>query len=211
MNSGNKKEFLELITGLAECFDKKIGSAAIEFYWQAVKNMSISDFRATVNEVAKTAKFFPRPSELCGYATGRAWMELDDIANVEAAKVLNAIHRHGSYESVCFDDPVTQAVISQCFSGWPKMCLDLVESEEKWFLKDFAKLYASFAKAKIELRGRLAGQFEIENTANGFGFDQDVKYIGDIERAKHIENKADREAVSCDPPAKLIELSRGIG
>ena len=88
---------------------------------------------------------------------------LEDRACVEAGNVLQAVKRVGAYNSVKFDDPVTQAVISQGFGGWVKLCNELKSTEEKWFQKDFVRIYQAYAREGIKHNGHLAGQIETEN------------------------------------------------
>lgn len=108
----------------------------------------------------------PTPADFLEYLGGGS---IEDRAEVEAGKVLQAIGKHGAYNSVVFDDPTTQAVIVQAYGGWAQMCADCgVEESEKWFRVNFAKTWASYKRQRVEVFGVLAGIFEIQNTANGF-------------------------------------------
>ena len=90
---------------------------------------------------------------------------VEDMAEVEAGKVLAAIGEHGSYASVVFDDPVTQAVIVRAYGGWVKLCAECgAQESEKWFRKDFAKTWAAYSRQGIRQNGCLAHYASLRKT-----------------------------------------------
>ena len=210
MDKADYSEFFERMTAVAEYFDKKLSPMAYDIYWNALKDISIDQFKFAVSEIARKSRFFPKACEIIECATGKSGMTFAETADTEAAKVLTAIRQLGSYESVCFDDPVTQAVIAQAYSGWPKMCSELMAHEEKWFLKDFARLYVSFAKGNIKQYGRLCGIIERDNASNGYDTEIKIRYIGNTSKAKQIEATKNPTDDICASP-KLIELAKMVG
>jgi len=160
----------------AEVFDKDLSEFAVAAYYQTLKNYPIEDVEKVISNAMGSSKFFPRPVELIELLTGSP-QDIADRAEVEALKVLCAIRRFGGHKSVSFDDSTTAAVISQGYGGWHKLA-DMLESDSKWFPKDFSRIYQAFARQGIQLNGHLPGLHEIQNTANGFEFNDQPILIG---------------------------------
>ena len=107
----------------------------------------------------------PTVAELLEHVRGGS---VEDKAEVEVGKVLTAISEHGSYASVVFDDAVAQAVIVQAYGGRVKLCADCgTEEPEKWFRKDFARIWAAYCRQGVQQHGHLAGRTEIANGSKG--------------------------------------------
>ncbi len=188
MNKQDKNKFLELFTGLCEVKNKNFSQVLLSVYFEALKEYSIEDIEKSINNAIKFGKFpvIPQPAELIEYITGGS-QSIEDRATIQASIVLRSIRRIGGYTSICFDDSVTNAVIEQAFSGWFKLCSELKESDEKWFLKDFAKIYQSFSRNNIKHNGRLIGREEQVNISNGYNSKINTVYIGDQEKAKQLD------------------------
>jgi ribosomal protein S8 len=71
------------------------------------------------------------------------------------------------------------AVISTGFGGWVQMCTELMVDQEKWFQKDFSKIYSAYAKQNIKHQGYLSGLHEIQNQSNGKDIKPQIEYVGD--------------------------------
>ena len=191
-----------MFTGLCDVFDKRYSDSLLSAYHTALAKYPLCDVAAAIETAISTCRFFPRPAELIEIITGGA-RHLEDMAIVEANKTLAAVKRIGRYTSVCFSDPITQAVICGVFGGWVKMCADLTSDTEKWFLKDFEKTYRAYARQKITQSGRLVGLIEANNSASGIKTDTPVVLIGDIKKA------ADNLRIGGDK-ARLIDITSGV-
>jgi len=185
-----RKIFAELFTALCELFDKKLSVVLTDIYFKTLEKYTVEQIQAAFDLAFVACKFFPKPSDFIEFITG-GQEKLDSEADIEAAKVLKAIKTYGAYNSVCFDNAITQAVITQHFGGWVKICQELTEETEKWFLKDFPKYYKSYSREGLKHFGKLCGIHEINNSANGLGYVHPVAYIGNVQKAKMIENKQD--------------------
>jgi hypothetical protein len=149
---------------MGELFDKKISTALTDAYWIALEPFDDRACENAFKRLIATSKFFPRPADFIDLMV----VKNVDMAEVEATKVLKAIKTLGAYQSVRFDDPVTTAVIQDSFGGWIRLCGDLTEAKESWFIKDFVRAYQAFAKQGITHDGQLAGIVERDNGAHGF-------------------------------------------
>jgi len=178
-------KFAGAIGTVAEVFGKELTIALTTAYMRTLERFSMQEVESAFGKAMTTMRFFPKPVELIELITG----SVGDIAEIEAAKVLEAIKRNGGNASVVFDNATSQAVIVQAFGGWVKMCRELMASDEKWFMKDFIRTYQAYARQGIEHRGHLAGHTEIQNSAANFTKHLPAPVlVGDVVKAKQIAN-----------------------
>lgn len=184
MTEKDKKEFAAIMYALAENFSATLTKAGLVFRFEALKEYSIEQVRSAALSIVKTRKFLKMPTiaEFIEHIEGGS---VDDIALVEATKVLEAVKAHGAYKSVVFDNPVTQAVVEYTFGGWVKLNEELSAKDEKWFLKDFEKSYMSFSKQNVKLGGVLMGITDHQNALYGYKKSQPV-CIGDPKKAEAV-------------------------
>ena len=162
------ESFSNMIIGVADCYGQTLTEQGIAMRFKLLEQYDYRDVERAALSIMASRKYtsMPTPAEFLEHLGGG---NVEDIAEVEAAKVIRAIGEHGNYNSVVFDDPTTQAVIDRAYGGWPKLCEDCgVEESEKWFRKEFAKVYATYRRQGVQHFGVLAGLHEIENTARGF-------------------------------------------
>ncbi len=154
------------MAGLGETFDKNITETLSDIYWGAIKKFSDEQCKIAFNRALVQCKFFPKPVEIIELMAEGG--KLEDVAQLQADIVINAIRRVGHYQSVKFKDTTTTAVIQNCYGGWLKMCNELLEASEHWFRKDFIKYYQAYSRQNITSNEILYGYVYLENTANGF-------------------------------------------
>lgn len=167
MNDQDFDDFVNAIGTLAELYDKKLSPSLLKMYFQALSQFDIVQFQAAVGNAMMTMKFFPKPVELIELITGGP-SSTADTAEVEFAKVVDAVRKHGAYQTVRFDDPVTTAVILRGFGGWVKICDDMTEDQTKWFRKDFVRMYTAFKNQGVVLRENLIGIHDAQNQVAGY-------------------------------------------
>lgn len=160
--------FDALIQGVADCYGQTLTAQGIALRFKMLSQFDYVEVEKAALSIMASRKYtsMPTPADFLEYLGGGS---VEDRAEVEAGKVLQAIGKHGGYSSVVFDDPTTQAVIVQAYGGWAQMCAECgVEESEKWFRVNFAKTWAAYKRQGVQVFGVLAGIFEIQNTANGF-------------------------------------------
>ncbi len=207
MTDADRQEFAMLMTGIAENFGAQLSKPGMVLRFDALRGFSIEQVRAACNSVIRTRKYrqMPTTAEFLEHLEGG---NVEDLAMMEAAKVLQAIKGVGGYRSVAFDNATTQAVIEYGFGGWVKMCADLDADKEHWFLKDFAKTYGAYSRQGVSLTGHLAGRSEIANGAGIYADKVRLELIGDHVKALAIAQAEDaptprlgavsaREALGC--------------
>ena len=198
MNAQDMPRFASSLMAMATVFDKSITPQVTEIYFRTLEKFTADEVEKGISKACSTLKFFPKPVELIDCISGGTG-NLADKAMVEACRVLEAIKNIGTYKTVCFDDAVTQAVITQQFGGWAKFG-DLLVDSEKWFIKDFCMGYQAFARQSVRHYGALPGLSQLHNAHTGRERKEDVVYIGDVEKAKAIHAQG-----------KLEELPAGDG
>ncbi len=162
MDNKDAKQFFSIMTRVADIFDAELSERKQKSYFEILSEYTIDQVRDAFNRACRQCKFFPKPAEIIEFITGTG-ADVEAIAHKEAAKVLEAIRRIGGYNSVKFDDPTTAAVILYGFGGWEKLCNDRLESENKWFIIEFVKLYKSYKATRMEVRHSLGGIWENNN------------------------------------------------
>lgn len=198
MNAQDMPRFASSLMAMATVFEKSITPQVTEIYFRTLEKFTADEVEHGISKACASLKFFPKPVELIDCITGGSG-NLADRAMVEACRVLETIKHVGTYKTVCFDDAVTQAVITQQFGGWAKFGDMLVDSE-KWFIKDFCMGYQAFARQNVRHYGALPGITHFQNALTGRERDEKPVYIGDVEKAKAIHAQG-----------KLTELPAGEG
>lgn len=153
----DRMSFEAIMQGLAENFSATLSTNGIAMRFEALRKFSIEQVRDAALAMVATQKFkaMPTIADFVEYFQGGS---ADDIAQYQASIVWDAVKKYGGNRTVCFDDPITQAVIVRAFGGWQKMCSELQVDQQKWFIKDFVKAYGAFARQGIKEFGALPGR-----------------------------------------------------
>lgn len=184
MTNQDMPRFISAMTAMSVVFKEPLSQPLVETYFRVLSGFDADQVDAGISKAISTLKFWPKPVELVECISGGG-LRLEDKAQVEACRVLEAIKSIGTYSSVAFDDAVTQAVIVQQFGGWAKFS-EMRAVDEKWFVKDFAAAYQAFARANVKHYGALSGVASCQNALTGRPHDEKPVYIGDVEKAKAI-------------------------
>lgn len=199
-------QFANAMMGLAENYGQTISPEGVALRFRALSAHPISEVMQATMGLLASRKYttMPTVADFMEHLGGGA---VQDIAEVEAGKVVDAVRMIGGYRSVAFDDAVTQAVIEQGFGGWAKLNEELTDEGMAWFRKDFARMYQSFAKQGVKLHGHLAGLAEIQNTANGLPqFVQPPALVGDRQKALVIAATPSERAIAMQGDGEAMSL-----
>ena len=167
MNNESRKRFATILYSVAELHGKELSPNLIEMYFKSLERFSIEEVEKAFSRAFTETKWFPKPMDIIEFITGKGG-NIDDIAMVEADKVINAMRHVGAYKSVMFDDPVTSAVINQGYGGWIKICNERMEDDNKWFRIEFIKIYKAYAARGVKYTGKLIGIHEDSNLQLGY-------------------------------------------
>lgn len=146
----HRLEFASIIESLGVVYDRQITDDMLAVYFECLRDIPIWRLKAIAASHVACNRFWPTPSELRGVNPSadavRAW----DTANA-------AIHIHGMYRHVDFDDSVVNATIRH-LGGWPEFCAR-DPKDETWTRKEFIQTYKSLAASGLtaEQAAPLAG------------------------------------------------------
>ena len=152
----DKEQFSMIMIGMAENFNAQLSPTGIAMRFECLREHSVETIQQAALSIVKSRKYTNMPTvadfeEFLG--GGRA----EDIAEVQSGIVIEATTNHGGYANICFDDPVTQAVIFNGFGGWSKMCSELMVDQHKFFIKDFIRIYSAYSRQAFKHYGWLSG------------------------------------------------------
>jgi hypothetical protein len=161
--------------------------------------MPIERVEQALMRAVQRLRFFPKPVEILDLS-GESQASLADVALVESSKAITALEKHGTYASVCFDNPVTQAVIERHFGGWPEFSQAVRDDGAKWVGKDFCRVYEAFSRQNVQVTGYLPGICERENSLSGCErFTARPALIGDRQKALAVLGESRKEALPAGP------------
>lgn len=205
MTDDDKRQFVTLMTGLADYHRTPLSTAVLQIYWDGLKDFSIGSIEQAISVHIKTGvgdnlKFMPKVPELASLMVGTA----KDAGALAWTKVRQAIQRVGTGSSVAFDDPIIHAVIDD-MGGWIQMG-HKQERELPFIAAEFERRYRAYAQRleRPSFPPRLIGYFEAQNGQAGFQADPPV-LIGDPEAAMRVlagAHPGDRLKITNAPQAR---------
>ncbi len=159
--------FTNLIQALAAQFRVECDVAMLLGYSMALDDLPIAAIQEAVAAACRESQFMPTGAELRKLAgvespTSRALIAWNAVKGTVATV--------GSYCSVDFDDPITNAVV-RTLGGWVAFCGTPVGDEsEKWKRKEFERIYCElwYSGVRPEMAKPLLGISDAENSASGF-------------------------------------------
>ena len=167
------QEFFSILNKAAIIFDIEFSKERQYAYRDIFRGYSIDEFSAAMNQAVRVCKFFPKPAEILEFMGGN--LSIQDEGTKEALVVIETMRNISAYETVKFENPITNAVVLQGFGGWQKMCNEMVEESNKWFIKDFVSIYRAYKGAKIESYSEMPGIAQSE----GYQGEHNVILISD--------------------------------
>lgn len=141
MKTNDIAGFAALMTGLGELYGKAITEAYSEIYWNTLKSFDFADVqRAVKHHVAdpEYGRFMPKPADIIRWIEGTQ----DSKALQAWTKVVLAMRRVGSYNSIKFDDPIIHTVI-EAMGGWVQLCMT-TNHELSFRAIEFQKHYVGY-------------------------------------------------------------------
>jgi|GEM_PF-1815684 hypothetical protein len=137
-------EFCKYLGAISRIFDKQLNSEIdFELYYQALRDYPFELVREALQTAVKRHKYFPRPADVIELIEGLPDSP-DSRAELAWAVVIQAIRKHGGYQSVIFDDPaITATIKAGPWNGWIGLCEK--ETRELNYIKsEFKNLYNYF-------------------------------------------------------------------
>jgi len=160
----NKNEFLNIMIGLCDLFNKKPSEYIIDLYYEIFKDFSLDVVKTGFTLCIKSHKYntLPKPAEILEFLIEskedkmlKAWMQVNE-----------AIEKGGYYTTVEFKDKVIHHVIAE-LGGWQWLCSQRKENMP-FIEKRFYALYQVFKKRLPGETPKLVGFIEAKNSAKGY-------------------------------------------
>lgn len=191
MTDKDKARFAQIMAGVAESFGSPLSEAGLLVRYAALSEYSIEQVEMAAIECIKSRRFssMPTVAEMIDFIGGR----IEDRAEIEAAKVWKAVTDCGAYRDVVFDDAHTQAVIEYGFGGWTKMCGELLVDQQKWFLKEFMRMYGAYSRQNVRRGGVLTG----------LAVNKQPTLIGDPAKAQAVR---DEKSIGITGPLSIAQI-----
>lgn len=183
MNIQDKPKFAQLLTDVQAFYRQNVSTFALGVWWQACERFDFEQVSKALTQHAMDpdrGQFAPKPADVVRLLQGTR----TDRALLAWGKVLDAMQRVGSYQSVAFDDSVIHAVVED-IGGWVQMCrsdMDELSHTERRFCESY-RAYA--ARPSIGFPARLAGAHEIDNRTAGKKVAPPI-LIGDPQKAAEV-------------------------
>lgn len=158
MNQQDRKKIVLSLVALADMCGRNLQEPTLAMWLKMLSPYTPEQVSEGITKVLANRKYstMPMPAEVIEAIVGSS----QDKGLMEAHRVLDTLRRVGSYESVVFDDPVTQAVIAEVFGGWVNLGETALEENRPFFEKQFTEAYQGFAKAGKRRGGFLMGRFD---------------------------------------------------
>ncbi|SLM31125.1 hypothetical protein MTBBW1_2720002 [Desulfamplus magnetovallimortis] len=147
MTRDDIKAYTEIMTGLADNYNKALTPSGLRMRYEALKEYSIDQVRDAATTLLKTHRFNSMPTvgdfvAIIDQAEGK--ISVDDKAEIEVGKVLDHLQRFGSTVTPKFDDTVTRHLMSTRwpYSSWARY---VKENDLQWWKRDFVRSYQAHA------------------------------------------------------------------
>lgn len=184
MHATDRAAFGRLLHSVYAYYRQQCSEFALQVWWQAMQQYDIETVRETLGRHATNpdnGQFLPKVADVVKLIQGSTL----DAAQLAWTKVLNAIASVGTYETVCFDDAIINAVLAD-MGGW--ILIGQVSLDELPFkAREFEQRYRGYRTrggAPVYPRS-LPGIFDQSNGATGYGLRPPV-LIGEQEKAKLV-------------------------
>lgn len=211
MQNSDKQDFKTVLLATFELYGKPPPSMqTLAMYYEALSHVDIGDVKAAISVHVRDTdegKFLPKPSDILRGMQGNK----ATLAESAWTKVDKAVRTVGPYESVCFDDPLINSVLSD-MGSWPNL-VNTSGEEYPFKHNEFVKRYSGMITNPPDSHPkRLIGLTENNNVSEGFKAPP-PKLIGDKSKAIAVYQAGDnsnRIGIST-LPNNLSDIIKQIG
>jgi len=186
MRPNDRKNFVTLITGIADYYSKELSITSIGLYWEGLKQYDYPAIERALwqhTQNPDSGQFMPKIADVTKVLQGRT----EDQAQLAWSKVDGAVRRIGVWADVAFDDPVIHRVLHD-MGGWVRINS---HDDDSWpfVAKEFITRYRGFriSGQVPEYPKYLLGTASTHNTAEGLA-KPCVRLVGDQAAAVQVIN-----------------------
>lgn len=182
------REFKELYEATYALYkkprDPEPNPIVFELFYESVHTYGFESVKKAFSihiQSPDSGKWMPKPADIVRIISGTS----KDNSQLAWSKVKKSISSVGSYETVCFDDPIINRVV-QDMGGWIDLCSCSVD-ELPFKGNEFKTRYSAY-KSQGEIPdypAKLFGICESENSSKRLEIPETI-LIGDTEKAKYV-------------------------
>ena len=182
MTPAEKPEFLALLASVFSMYRQDTSEFLVGLWWDGMRHYDLEAVRDAMGRHAlnpDVGQWCPKPADIVKMLQGST----KDSSMLAWTKVVEAARAVGTYKSVCFDDPLCNAVLND-MGGW--IALGAVTEHELPFrAKEFENRYRAYVvRPPAAWPTSLPGISERDNAARGLSVGVDLVLIGDRGKAK---------------------------
>uniref|UniRef100_A0A6H1ZKF8 Uncharacterized protein n=1 Tax=viral metagenome TaxID=1070528 RepID=A0A6H1ZKF8_9ZZZZ len=164
MKTQDEKKFVQIMLGMADNFRDTITKEGMAMRFDMLKSFSIGQVEGAAKKIMFSRKYTKMPpiAEFIEAIQGNNTNQIEDRAEIQATLVLERSRNFQAYEiapgiwsnnekPAVFEDPVTQYLMTK---RWPFLNwkANLLESEVKWWVKEFKEAYRAFSGSETPLQ-----------------------------------------------------------
>ena len=144
MTNKDLTKFAEIMAAMAENYPGAcLTGSGLDMRFEALKEFSIDQVEKAAIKLIKTRRYnsMPTTSDMITAMDGvHGQLDVDQLAEIEAGKVLGHLRCFGKNVSPCFDDPITNQLMTSRwrYYSWAST---VKESDLKWWKMDFIRSY----------------------------------------------------------------------
>lgn len=184
MINEEKEQFIKMLTGIADYYEKRLSETTIKLYWHGLMRFDLQAVkRAFFNHTQKpeNGQFMPKVADIALMIEGTSI----DGAYIAWTKVDEAVRRVGVWSDVVFDDPIIHRVLME-MGGWIHLC-GKKENEWPFIAKEFETRYRGYhiKRTEVDYPPIMLGLAGAENRKNNQRTDPPI-LIGDSIKARYV-------------------------
>lgn len=184
MQPNDRRNFVTLITGIADYYGKELSVTSIGLYWEGLRQYDLPAIERALwqhTQNPDSGQFMPKIADVTKVLQGRT----EDQAQVAWSKVDRAVRQVGIYADVAFDDPIIHRVLAD-MGGWVPICS---HDDDGWpfVAKEFITRYRGFRIAGVtpDYPRYLLGAATTHNQSKQL-MAPSVRLLGNVEIARQV-------------------------
>ncbi len=202
--------FRAMLGAVMALYGRPLSADVVDIWWAALRRFDIHEVRRAFNahvQNPEAGQFPPKPADLIRFLDGTG----ESRALLAWSLVERALRRVGPYQTLIFDDPITQRVLYD-MGGW--VAFGVIDEDALPFrAREFEKRYQGYALhgGADSHPSRLPGIAEIHNLAHGQPVSIPV-LIGDPVQARLVRQQgSDGLALTRWPVGRLSRSAASQG
>ena len=128
----------------------------LEIYHSLLSRWELNEIKEACSKHIEGCNWFPKIAELNEILPAQHVPQIESVANVQAAHILDMIRRNGSRYEPKWEDPITDGLMHTRWK-WSSLCGTSTEDNEKWFVKEFVDAYLAQSDYRHDDVGLIEG------------------------------------------------------